>query len=552
MKIKKLLCFLVVLAMMTTLTAATVFAAGTRYADVPADSWAAQIIEKASSYGLMNGQGGGAFGYGRTITRAEFVTVLVRMFGWSAPGGDDAAPDITLSWARTYINAAAAHDVFDTGALFRPNEPITRAEMAVMLVRALGLKEDGEAGDGGSLPFTDVTGNKGYIAVAYDIGMVDGMTATTFEPDGTALREQAAAMLVRVYEKYHQATAWTHAFYAISSYSQLEEAKKFDAVSLGWSRMTYDAAAGAALSTTSEGGNEYAVPSGYAQVVTALQAAGVKLHLSVFMEGSALKAMLADSAASAQAADAILAELARSYDGLSGNPYTGVTIDFEGLSGETQKAEFTAFLTALSAGLKAAGKTLYVAVMPATADGDYFDGYDFRAIGRTADKVILMAHDYAAHDLTGFLGTKYYMNTALTPLYAVYYALRAAVDPKTGVEDRTKLVLAVSLENLAWETDENGGLTSASPLSPTAETVYKRLKGGAEMGWSDKFRNAYLKYVTEDGQHIFLWYEDARSVAAKLSAAKLLGVTSVSVWRLGIIPDYADEGLYFNVMDALK
>ena len=46
-------------------------------------------------------------------------------------------------------------------------------------------------------------------------------------------------------------------------------------------------------------------------------------------------------------------------------------------------------------------------------------------------------------------------------------------------------------------------------------------------------------------------YEDARSTAEKLSCAKLVGVTSVSVWRLGLIPDYADEGLHYDVMSVL-
>ena len=54
---------------------------------------------------------------------------------------------------------------------------------------------------------------------------------------------------MRVYEKYHAPTTWKHAFYALSSYSQLEQAKQFDAVSFGWSHMTYSAEEGAKLST---------------------------------------------------------------------------------------------------------------------------------------------------------------------------------------------------------------------------------------------------------------------------------------------------------------
>ena len=38
----------------------------------------------------------------------------------------------------------------------------------------------------------------------------------------------------------------------------------------------------------------------------------------------------------------------------------------------------------------------------------------------------------------------------------------------------------------------------------------------------------------------------------KVALAKLFGVTSVSVWRLGTIPHYSDSGLYYDIMPALQ
>ena len=38
----------------------------------------------------------------------------------------------------------------------------------------------------------------------------------------------------------------------------------------------------------------------------------------------------------------------------------------------------------------------------------------------------------------------------------------------------------------------------------------------------------------------------------KVDLAKLFGITSVSVWRLGNIPHYSDPGLYYDVMTALQ
>ena len=355
-------------------------------------------------------------------------------------------------------------------------------------------------------------------------------------------------MLVRVYEKYHAPTTWKHAFYALSSYSQLEQAKQFDAVSFGWSHMTYSAEEGAKLSTVKDDSSGFYIPAGYADVVPALREAGVELKLNVFMANAPLRTMLADEPSRAAAVTEIMAELGRVYPDLGYNPYSGVTIDFEGLRA-ADKESFNAFMTELSAALHAEGKTLYAAVMPAVYGDAYFDGYDFKTLGTLCDRVILMAHDYAASDLTGFLSSRYYRNHPCAPLYKVYYAVRTAA---REMDDPAKLTLAVSMDARAWQTDADGLLTAVRSTHPLQTTVYKRLRqSGTVMGWSDTARSPWCTYTTESGQHIFLWYEDARSTAEKLSCAKLVGVTSVSVWRLGLIPDYADEGLHYDVMSVL-
>ncbi len=536
-----LLAALMLLVLSTTALAAD-------YVDVSEDFWARVSIDKAAGYGLMNGMGNSRFGVGEEITREQFVTILVRMFGWESVQGESAANDISGSWAYDAINTAAANGVFDAGGSFRPDDPITRGEMAVMLVRALGLGELARADADAALPFTDVTTDRGYIAIAYEIGMTNGMTPTTFEPKSGAAREQAAAMLVRIYEKYNAPTEWTHAFYALSSYSQLELAKQFDAVSFGWSHMNYSAGTGAKLSTVRDDESGFYLPVGYADVVPELRRAGVELKLNVFMANAPLRAMLADETARADAVHEIMAELARVYPDLGYNPYSGVTIDFEGLRA-ADRENFNSFLAALSAELRAAGKTLYTAVMPAVYDDIYYDGYDFKTIGAISDRVILMAHDYAAGDLSGLLRSRYYRNLPCAPLSKVYYAVRIAAGE---MEEPAKLTLAVNIDADAWQTDESGLLTAARSTHPIHTTVYARLKQPeAVRGWSDAARSPWCTYTTESGQHIFLWYEDARSIAEKLSCAKLLGVSSVSVWRLGLIPDYTDEGLHYDILSAV-
>jgi spore germination protein YaaH len=461
------------------------------------------------------------------------------------------------------VETALAHNVIDSTGTFNPNAPITREEMAVMLVRGLGYGALAQSVASFGNPFADVTGNAGYITIASDIGMTKGTSQSTFAPAQTAKREEAAAMLVRVYEKYISKTDWLHGFYALSSYSQKELTKEMNAVSTGWSRMSYSADQGAFLNTTSSNSNEYNIPQGYEDIVSYLKGNQTKTNLSVYMDTSTkvttaagntdlCSAILLDSAQRTKAVNAIVNELSVNYSAIGYNPYSGVTIDFEGMKGAALKEGFNAFLTELSSALKPLGKTLYVTVQPATPDGAYYDAYDYRTIGKLADKVILMAHDYNSTTMPdNLLGSEYYKNTPVTPFASVYYALKAVTDKNTGVEDTTKLALAISFDSVGWEL-ANGKLASTTSYSPVPSTIYTRLKGGAVMGYSETYRDPYITYTTEEGKNIFLWYEDERSVSDKLELARLFGVKGVSVWRLGTIPNYADGGLYYNVMNSLK
>ena len=562
---KKWIGMILTLSIMTGLMTGTVFAASGSYSDIPAGNWSVSAVNAAKDYGLMQGTGDGVFGFGSTITRAEFITVLDRMFGWTliTPDTSDFNDVTKGQWFYPYVETALKNDVIDSGAAFSPNAPITREEMAVMLVRGLGYKTLAQSAASFGNQFTDVKTNAGYITIASDIGMTKGTTATTFSPDQTAKREEAAAMLVRVYEKYTAKTDFVHSFYAISSFSQKDMIQDMDAVSLGWSRLGYSQEKGAYLNTTSAENNEYNIPQGYDSITSYLKEHQKKANLSVYMDTSTkvtasggttdvCSAILLDSAQRTQAVNAIVNELTTNYSTIGYNPYDGVTIDFEGMKGSTLKGAFNQFLTELSSKLKPLGKTLYVTVQPATADGIYYDAYDFRTIGQVADKVILMAHDYNETTMPdNLLGSEYYKNTPVTPFASVYYALRAITDANTGVQDTSKITLALSFSSVGWEL-QNGKLVSTASYHPTPSTIYTRLKGGAVMGYSEVYRDPYLTYTTEDGKNIFLWYEDARSVSDKVKLAKLFGIKGVSLWRLGIIPNYSDTGLYYNVMDSLR
>ncbi len=525
-------------------------AAGAAYTDIPSGGALSGEVRKAVNYGLMNGYSAARFGYGDPMTRAQFVTVLGRMMNWAASPAENvvtAAMELPANLSSSYrsaINYAVKNDVVDDNIPFRPNAMITRGEMSEMLVRALGLKGAAVLAEKeNSLPFIDVTDRRGYISVAYTIGMTKGTSATTFSPDSTATRAQAAAMLVRIYEKLRQKTGQVHGFYAISAYSQLSLTDYMDAVSVGWSRMTWDGEQ-ARLSTAGTGSNEYYVPTGYKEVVSYIEGGRKRLHLNVYMDGSGLRELLASPVGRAQAVEQIIREITVPYPEIDKNPYSGVTIDFEGLRAASRD-DFTAFLRALEGQLRTINKTLYVCVFPVLLSGPYYDGYDYRAIAELADQVILMAHDYDARDLSAFVGTEYYRNIVQAPIDQVFVSLKAIAD---AVPDTKKIALGFGCKNIAWQIDANGRLLSGKPTYPPNETLYRRLEQPDTVrGWSDAYQTSYAIYTTEGGARYFTWYDDSSSVQAKLNAAKLLGITNISIWRLGIVPTRAS----YNWMNLL-
>ncbi|MCL2224651.1 MAG: stalk domain-containing protein [Defluviitaleaceae bacterium] len=341
---------------------------------------------------------------------------------------------------------------------------------------------------------------------------------------------------------------WVHGFYAFGSFAQRALIHDMDSVSFGWGVMEWDAENGARLNTSPAGGNEWHIPEGYQLIANYPRESGARTHLNIFMETSGgLAEMIACENSRRQAVSEIIAELTRVYEGIGRSPFDGITINFEGLRGETARANFTALLTELNAELRPRDLTLYVTVHPATIDGIYFNGYDYRAIGRLADRVILMTHDYHPRSLEGFVGTAWQRHAALTPIAEVEHALQAITHPETGVEDRSKIAIAFSFSNVGWFVDGYNRAAYPRPIIVSNETVLTRMaQPDTFFGWSYEYRNPYIIYTTESGERVFLWYQNSQSIAEKLQLAKQFGITGASVWRLGIIPTATEWDVWDN------
>ena len=106
--------------------------------------------------------------------------------------------DISQTEAVDMLTALNVIEGYEDGS-FRPDEIVTRAEMAKMIyVIRNGGSDVVTQYEGYKTPFTDVENvnhwAKGYIAYCYANGIIAGTSATTFEPDRAVTGQEAAKM----------------------------------------------------------------------------------------------------------------------------------------------------------------------------------------------------------------------------------------------------------------------------------------------------------------------------------------------------------------------
>lgn len=103
----------------------------------------------------------------------------------------DLLPRASAAWYDQYMGQLKENGVMMDG---RPNDTITRAEMAAVLNRAFGFRKTGP------IPFTDVSPKAWYyndIVVSYNEGIMSGTSRTTASPRDPVTREQALALIGR-------------------------------------------------------------------------------------------------------------------------------------------------------------------------------------------------------------------------------------------------------------------------------------------------------------------------------------------------------------------
>jgi len=453
-------------------------ASAAAFRDVPAGHWAGTSISRCADLGFFQGQSAGVFGLGQSMTRCGAVVVLDRFFGW-----EDA--DLSLPYEDVPADAwyaAALRSAYANGAVtaqsktFRPADPVTREELAVMLIRALGYAEI--AGVAQELPatFTDLKRNPGYIAMARDLGLVSGIREDTFAPERYATREQVAVILMRLHDKLRAAVPA-----GVEIVSVPEELAGLDTVALDGAMLL---ASGLVRETKDE-----------AKVEAVLAAAGER---ELLLYASGTDGFLSKNSA---AAARNLANMVSAAD------YDGLLLEIDPVTSKN-RAKMTAFVRDLK---EALDERELLLVLPAPTKAAEIDlargGCDYGALGRLADGLVLRTEPAVKL-------ADHFPVAPVEPLEELYWAVSQLRS------------CGVDLAKTTWMLTAEGAHYSGKNLRDhlDAAEIEAKLAAGWRYSYSERYGCAYLEKA---GANEAIWYLDGRAAEDHLRLLQLAGAGGV-------------------------
>ncbi|MFD0959100.1 immunoglobulin-like domain-containing protein [Paenibacillus chungangensis] len=167
------------------------------------DHWAHASIAQAVKEGIVSGYPDGTFKPNTPITRAEFTIMLIRALKLEGEGSAGRFTDESSigQWAQSAIAIAVERDIISglPDGSFRPNEPISRVQMAVMLAKVLGTAGNSHAV---SIVFADGEAIPAWAADAVrtvaDHEVMNGRSDNEFAPNEHATRAEAITVILRM------------------------------------------------------------------------------------------------------------------------------------------------------------------------------------------------------------------------------------------------------------------------------------------------------------------------------------------------------------------
>jgi hypothetical protein len=180
------------------------------FTDVASTYWAWQYVERLVNAGITSGCGNGKYCPEATVTRAQMAVFLLKGIHGSsyappAVGGSTGFGDVpTEHWAGKWIKQLALEKITGGcgGGNYCPDAAVTRAQMAIFLLKAKHGASYSPPAVGSSTGFGDVDANHWaakWIKQLAAEGITGGCGSGNYCPDTAVTRAQMAVFLVKTF-----------------------------------------------------------------------------------------------------------------------------------------------------------------------------------------------------------------------------------------------------------------------------------------------------------------------------------------------------------------
>ncbi|WP_442596771.1 S-layer homology domain-containing protein [Neobacillus sp. D3-1R] len=180
------------------------------FSDVPKDKPYASAVYELAERNIIGGYKDGTFKPGAFITRGQAAAIITKLLNLDTknvkdPEFKDVSPKL---WSYKAIAVVAEKGIFRGygDGRFGPNDKITRAQMASILIKAFGFHYYSYSY--GVTPFKDIeklASHQDSVYTLYKLGITSGTSPTTFSPNNPITRAQAAVLITKT-EKVRAAT----------------------------------------------------------------------------------------------------------------------------------------------------------------------------------------------------------------------------------------------------------------------------------------------------------------------------------------------------------
>ncbi|WP_434631645.1 glycosyl hydrolase [Thermoanaerobacterium thermosaccharolyticum] len=172
------------------------------------DNWAKNSIENLKNYGIINGYSDGTFKPQKEITRAEAVSILNRVFGFSAKSEhqfSDVKPGAWYADQLLIARYAGYYSGFPNN-ISKADANITREDAITLLANVFNMNDQGDSSSINK--FKDASQISDYAKGAVNAlsGIISGYEDGTFKPKKTITRAEFCALLDSLITGYYNTT----------------------------------------------------------------------------------------------------------------------------------------------------------------------------------------------------------------------------------------------------------------------------------------------------------------------------------------------------------